>query len=156
MATRAIVGMKLGSICYLSVYTHSDGYPSHHLPILVEHYNTADKVKELLSNGAISILAERCDGAAGIHDIYGKELDSYTKHTFNTPVKSQTVYYGRDRLDVTKGVSEPEKHTTLGRFNDEDYGYLFKDSAWHVVKGRTLIPHTEFLKDGVYQDDRQD
>jgi hypothetical protein len=40
------------------IYTHSDGYPSHHGKILLEHYNTDPSVNALLALGDLSILRE--------------------------------------------------------------------------------------------------
>jgi hypothetical protein len=139
MGTRAIVGMKTDKGKYTSVYTHWDGNPNHHLSILVNCYNTAKKVKTLLSHGDISSLRIHDEGAAG--------------HTFNTPVEDQTVYYGRDRGDEG---TKAKNHTSMARFTQEEYGYLFQDGQWFVVFPGELVNHSEFLKNDEYQDERQD
>ena len=39
MSTRARIGIVRPNGSILSIYTHSDGYISHHGPILLEHYD---------------------------------------------------------------------------------------------------------------------
>ena len=56
MSTRSAIGYKLPSGRIKAVYCHWDGYPKHHLPILIEHYNTLDKAKALIKPGSISSL----------------------------------------------------------------------------------------------------
>lgn len=154
MATRAIVGTQLGKGKYASVYTHNDGYPSHHLDILVKNYDTQDKVNTLLSGGDISILAAKCDGADGVcDDFYHRDSTEVVKHSFDKPVKDQTVYYGRDRGEAD---TELTKHSSLKRFTEQEYGYIFKDNEWFVVLPGELVSHSEFLKNDEYQDERQD
>jgi len=41
---------------YVSIYCHSDGYPSHHKKILVENYSTYEQVEQLISLGDLSVL----------------------------------------------------------------------------------------------------
>ena len=59
MGTRSAIGYQLPSGRIKAVYCHWDGYPKHHLPILIEHYNTLDKVKALIKPGSISSLRTR-------------------------------------------------------------------------------------------------
>ena len=59
MATRSNIGIKNSDGSIEMIYCHWDGYPDNQLPILTEHYNTEDKVRELLALGDISVLAER-------------------------------------------------------------------------------------------------
>lgn len=60
MGTRAFIAIAEPA-GYLSIYTHWDGYPEHHLPILTQHYSTAAKVRELLALGDLSVLGESLD-----------------------------------------------------------------------------------------------
>lgn len=153
MGTRAIVGMQIGKNKYLSVYTHWDGYPSHHLNILCYHYNTEEKVRELLSHGDISVLDVKCDGADGVQDEHRSKTGLIVKHTFDTPVKDQTVYYGRDRGETNV---DAKVHTGMKRFKDEEYSYVFKDGAWYVYNGNTFYHFGMYLKDGKFQDEPQE
>lgn len=54
MATRSNIGIENrdGSIEF--VYCHWDGYPENQGPILLNHYNTEEKVRDLISQGSFS------------------------------------------------------------------------------------------------------
>ena len=59
MSTNSRIGILHEDGTTETIYCHWDGYPSHQMPILTKHYDTADKVKALLALGDISILGER-------------------------------------------------------------------------------------------------
>ena len=115
MATRSNIAIQLSPTKVLSIYCHWDGYPNHHLPILKEHYNTKEKVLELLSEGNISSLRKNCSLPEG--------------HSFDTPVEDFTVYYGRDR-----GESNQEaKVLNMNNWFQQEYGYLFTlNDTWEA------------------------
>ncbi len=73
MATRSRIGMVKSDGKIVSVYCHWDGYPSHVGKLLLEDYNTLEKVAELLSHGSISSLYERI----------GEKHDFYMEHWRN-------------------------------------------------------------------------
>ena len=54
MATRSRIGIELQNGSILSVYHHWDGYPSWLGRILETHYNTKEKVSELIDGGDMS------------------------------------------------------------------------------------------------------
>jgi len=54
MATRARIGIELKDGSILSAYHHWDGYESWLGRILKTHYNTKDKVSELIDGGDMS------------------------------------------------------------------------------------------------------
>jgi len=56
MATRSRIGIQLADDSVLSVYCHWDGYPEYNGVKLKEHFNTRDKVAELIDGGDISAL----------------------------------------------------------------------------------------------------
>jgi|TARA_R100000084_G_scaffold32761_1_gene12979 hypothetical protein len=56
MATRSAIGYQLPSGRIKATYCHWDGYPKHQLPILIKHYNTISKVRDLIKPGAMSSL----------------------------------------------------------------------------------------------------
>ena len=56
MGTRSAIGYQLLSGRIRAVYCHWDGYPKHQIPILVEHYNSLEKVKALIKPGSMSCL----------------------------------------------------------------------------------------------------
>lgn len=59
MGTRSAIGHELPSGKIKAVYCHWDGYPKHHLPILIKHYNTLEKAKALIKPGSMSTLRTR-------------------------------------------------------------------------------------------------
>jgi hypothetical protein len=118
MSTRSNIGVLLEDGTVQRVYCHWDGYPEHNGKILVEHYNTEELAKELVSFGDISVLA--------------KQIHPENYHSFDQPDKDATVFYGRDRFE--KGT-EPQT-ITMEEWENEpftsciQYYYLFKDGEW--------------------------
>ena len=55
MATRSRIGIQLKDNSVLSVYHHWDGYPTWLGRILESHYNTKEKVEELIDGGDMSV-----------------------------------------------------------------------------------------------------
>tara|TARA_R100000081_G_scaffold18770_1_gene7784 strand:- start:514 stop:945 length:432 start_codon:yes stop_codon:yes gene_type:complete len=55
MATRSRIGIQLQDDSILSVYHHWDGYPQWLGRILKTHYNTKEKVAELIDGGDMSV-----------------------------------------------------------------------------------------------------
>ena len=86
MATRAAIVLKEKDGSFLSIYTHWDGYPSHHTPILNQHYSTEESVRKLMELGDLSLLDASTDCPKG--------------HSFATPVKGYCIAYGRDRGEI--------------------------------------------------------
>lgn len=125
MSTRSQIAYRDSDDVIHSAYCHYDGYPSHVGAILLEHYNSIDKVKELVDKGAISALGEKCDKPEG--------------HTFETPYPDRTVYYGRDRGEEGQETKTFEGVDNRGdwlrwtvRCNGE-YAYLFEWHQWRVI-----------------------
>jgi hypothetical protein len=56
MGTRSRIGLELSDGSILSIYSHFDGYPEFNGVKLVEHFNTKEKVQELVDLGDISCL----------------------------------------------------------------------------------------------------
>ena len=56
MATRSAIGYRKPSGEIVSIYCHWDGYPSHQMPILREHYTTLAAIKQLFKRGWLSVL----------------------------------------------------------------------------------------------------
>ena len=111
MATRSNIGMMLPDGNIKVVYCHYDGYPDGVGEILLESYNTPERVSELLSFGDMSYLALEIN-----------PLGDY--HTFDNPENGVTVFYGRDR---------GEQNTEADAFAQMDYaldhGVNFFDTA---------------------------
>lgn len=108
---------------YKGVYCHWDGYPSYNGRILLENYNTEEKVEELISHGGMSSLGEKI------------EPDPAFPHTFDKPQKGVCVFYTRDRGEKWE-YNEPHTGYSQEKFYDgmdmgQEYDYLFEDGKWY-------------------------
>jgi len=109
MATRSRIGIQLSDESVLSVYHHWDGYPEWLGRILRTHYNTQDKVAELIDGGDMS--------------------SCWTEDRWNSETKAQEYgpqYYSQ------RGEDCPPRHDeTLMEYlsNGEEYAYLFTRNA---------------------------
>jgi hypothetical protein len=103
---------------FVRVYCHWNGYPSHHGPILLGHYNRQHLAEELVFHGDMSSLAENCTKPRG--------------HSFEHPKKGYTVYYGRDRNDRNRGpdVCDSLIEAFHEAGDDIEYFYVWKDGQW--------------------------
>lgn len=126
MATRSRIGMVRTDGSVISIYCHWDSYISHNGAILLESYQDPKKVEELISLGDISILAP---------DVNPDPTKG--EHSFDHAQEGVVVAYGRDRGEDPDGI-KPRIDKTVDEFvvgDVEEYGYLFKDGKWFVVKG---------------------
>ena len=110
MATRSRIGIQLKDESILSVYHHWDGYPSWLGRILTTHYNTKEKVAELIDGGDMS--------SCWSDSIWGEDLpegqhspEYYSARGENCP----------PRYD--KGMAE---FFSMG----EEYSYIFRNGEW--------------------------
>ena len=120
MSTRSRIGILHADGSTDTIYCHSDGYPEHQMPILREHYNTIEKVRELLSLGDLSLLAERIT----------PEPDE--EHGFAPADRAEnvTVAYHRDRGEpLTTARHDPNIPALLFRDWDIDWFYLFDPNS---------------------------
>lgn len=121
MGTRSRIGMLHADHSITSIYTHWDGYPKHHGPLLSQHYNSADRLQALLALGDLSKLAPELGDVHGFED---KLHPTWCKA------------FGRDRRD--KGVAAIT-HANLTSFlisaHDcfAEYVYLFSAGAWRFA-----------------------
>jgi hypothetical protein len=132
MSTRCYIGLK-DKDSVRAIYSHSDGYPAYVGKILLENYNTPEKINQLLDLGALSLLNTEIGEKHNFHDM-------------SHPTWCRA--YNRDRDD-------PKEHTEAQEFLceaeflmscKEDYTYLFKDGQWHYRSwSKSLIPLTHVV-----------
>ena len=72
MATRSRIGIELKDGSILSAYHHWDGYPEWLGRILNTHYNTRDKVADLIDGGDMS--------SCWSDDVWGKDRTDGNKY----------------------------------------------------------------------------
>lgn len=100
MATRSRIGIQLADESVLSVYHHWDGYPEWLGRILKTHYNTKEKVAELIDGGDMSTCWNE---------------------------DNQPEYYSARGEDCPPRLDE-NKYDYLA--DGEEYAYLFVNNEW--------------------------
>jgi hypothetical protein len=145
MATRSTISIEEnGKI--RSIYCHWDGYPTNNGAILLEHYNTSDKVNELINLGSLSFLAENIrpidNGTITSYVSYtiGYETKSATEpHSFDNPHDNVVIAYHRDRGEELVIDEYFNKKDIKG----EEYDYLFVNGEWKVRFGKNFVRLTK-------------
>lgn len=106
-----------------SIYVHCDGVLKWAGKTLAENFTDPAKVESLFDLGDVSVLAAEITCPAG--------------HSFTSPVRGYTVFYGRDRDEAdTEADTSLYPHDMPGRFN--------ADSLVNTPK----IGPTEYIWDG--------
>jgi hypothetical protein len=130
MATRSTISIQLGENKFKQIYCHWDGYLSNNGRLLLEHYNTRDKVEQLIALGDLSILAEILAPNEG------------EVHTFDKPIKGVCVAYGRDRGEDYKQARELDSNN----LQCEEYNYVFTlENKWTLFFKNINIDANEVL-----------
>jgi hypothetical protein len=115
MSTRARIGIELKNGSILSVYHHWDGYESWLGRILKTHYNTRQKVAELIDGGDMSCAwtNERWS-----NDLLDRHREEYGPNYYS--------YRGED--------SPPRLDADLCEYllpdGSEEYHYIFHNGEW--------------------------
>jgi len=109
MATRSRIGIELKNGSVLSVYHHWDGYPEWLGRILRTHYNTREKVAELIDGGDMSCC--------------------WTEDRWDSETKAQE--YGPQYYSQRGDDCPPRHDETLMEYlsDGEEYAYLFTRNA---------------------------
>ena len=115
MATRSRIGIELPDASVLSAYSHWDGYPEWMGRILRTHYNTKDKVAELIDGGDMS---SPWTNERWTNDVLDRHMEEYGPQCY-----SQRGEDCPPRLD--KDLCE-----YLLPNNSEEYAYIFRSGEW--------------------------
>jgi hypothetical protein len=109
MSTRGRLGIQLSDDSILSIYNHFDSYPDFLGVKLVEHFNTKEKVQELVDLGDISCI--------------------WTNLGFNNETLPET---GPRPYSARGEVTEPRYDLSLKTYlaNSEEYAYIFMNEQW--------------------------
>lgn len=105
MSTRATIGLALPNGMIVCIYCYRDGYPEHLGRILAKHYDTEEKIKELMKGGHLTDIETT------------PKLCSY-EHKGGVPVADDCRPVTRRNLD-----DFIRKVRDFGH----DYGYIFRD-----------------------------
>ena len=119
MSTHSDIIVKMSDGRYKRVYCQFDGYPSHQLPILTQHYATQELAEALVSHGDMRALAPSCEKPEG--------------HSFASPTPGHIVYYGRDRGEEG---TEAREYPTLAAASrsPQHYTYIWANGEWRWIQ----------------------
>ena len=124
----------------LSVYHHWDGYPQWLGRILKTHYNTKEKVADLIDGGDMS--------CAWTKDRWtGKKVAEYV--TENVEVEEYGPQYYSQRGEESPPRLDDSIFKYLDKDNNEEYAYIWSvNNEWKCVDmTRSMIPYTpEFVE----------
>jgi hypothetical protein len=115
MATRSRIGIELPDGSILSAYSHWDGYPEWMGRILQTHYNTKEKVAELIDGGDMS--------SPWTNERWTNDLLDRHKEEYGPQYYSQRGEDCPPRLD--KDLCE-----FLLPNNSEEFAYIFRNGEW--------------------------
>lgn len=121
MSTRSFIAKQIGEDEYLTIYCHSDGYLSYNGAMLIDHYNSEEKVDELLKLGDLSCLCKKLNP------------DPSKPHSFDFDERQDdvTIAYGRDRGDKNVEAQTLTMEQLDAPDNWTEYVYIFnKDNGW--------------------------
>jgi hypothetical protein len=137
MGTRSRIAMANADGSFTSIYCHWDGYPSHHGPILRDHYKDPEKVAALIALGDISSLGTDVGEKHPFdnpHKIGTKAYDKWReKHNTN-----MCTAYARDRGETGVEPARSENFEALCALTQECGGehlYVFKAGQWFHASG---------------------
>ena len=120
MGTRSRIGVMHGNKVK-SVYCHWNGSVEHNGAVLQEHYDSG-RANNLVALGDMSVLGKNI------------EIPADAEHSFDTPAKDITVFYGRDRNEKN---TEFKVALTFEAFLEQcddcaaEYYYIMKDGEWY-------------------------
>ena len=114
MGTRSRIGLKLQDGSIISAYHHWDGYPEWLGVTLKEHYNTKEKIAELIDGGNMS-------------SCYSDNEFDYDKQEFVKRCFATSYYGGDDEAPrIDKNFADYAQNATAG----EEFLYVFDENMW--------------------------
>jgi len=123
MGTRSAIGYKTPEGKVRAKYSHYDGYVAGVGRTLVNSYQEARKIAQMVELGDQSILAEEIFPMPG------------SGHSFETPEEGVTIFYGRDRGESD---TDAQDFDTVQEFVEYytgsgcEYFYLHTAAGWIV------------------------
>ena len=135
MATRSRIGIELNDGSILSAYHHWDGYPTWLGRILETHYNTKEKVTDLIDGGDMSSCWTD-DTFHGSHGM-GKKKE-YSPQYYSERGEDTPPRYDKDMEEFFS--------------NGEEYSYIFRNGNWFAYDMHqfedTLAPEPVEIPEG--------
>ena len=118
MATRGRIGIELKNGSILSCYHHWDSYPEWLGRILKTHYNTRQKVAELIDGGDMSSAWTNDRWTGDRWGAYPTKVEEYGPQ-----------YYAQRGEDCPPRLDADLANYLLPE-NGEEYHYLFRNGEW--------------------------
>jgi hypothetical protein len=146
MATRGTIAIQREDGTVAQVYSHWDNYLEGNGHLLVTHYNTPEKVEELLAQGDISSLGSSV-GKQHPFSIFDAKDDADKAAQQEAEENDWTTFYGRDRGEkdtearVYQDVAEYERTGDSGMF--EEFNYFFIEGRWYYKSYDKLVRDVE-------------
>lgn len=119
MGTRSNIIAQMSDGTWASIYCHWDGYVSHNGEILQNHYDSQDKVEQLIALGDLSSLAPEIGEKHPFEQATNKEYDNWC------------CAYGRDRNET-----DCQAQTGVSFYdvlNSQEYVYVWFENKWWIM-----------------------
>lgn len=113
MSTRWQIAAKLSDGRFGCIYVHCDGYPSHALSMLQQHYLKQEKIDRLIELGDCLDIGQEIGLCSPFSDDVGEVWDDI-KPTYG---------------DSVKAAADGHRH------GDEEYLYAWDGSQWSMIDG---------------------
>lgn len=136
MTTRSVIAMENETTGAIEcIYCHNNGEPDYNGSILLESYNTPEKLRELLALGNLSALGKHVAPVKELAlTIYPWITQEAVPHSFRTPHEDVTVAYRRDRGEemILPKVwqNRRELFEQMASEYSAAYAYLFSGGKW--------------------------
>tara|TARA_R110001599_G_scaffold332216_1_gene547432 strand:+ start:532 stop:1059 length:528 start_codon:yes stop_codon:yes gene_type:complete len=135
MSTIAIIALEKDDKSITSIICDSDGYTEHTGKILLENYDTKQRIEYLITHGSVSVLGPEIGKQ---HD-FEAPREGWTWHSDykkQTPIsKKWCRFYHRDKRDELIIDNYKNEEELLSTYNNESWAefiYIYKDKKWHV------------------------
>lgn len=132
MATRSTIAIHRADDTVKVIYCHWDGYPDNNGRLLIENYNNADKIEQLLELGNLSSLGPEI----GVQHEFDCPFEYGTPEAsawYDTK-RNMCTFYGRDRGEkFCEAVTYSNYELFLQNAQFEEYNYLFRNGEWYVT-----------------------
>ena len=127
MATRSTIAIEHADGTVEQVYCHWDGYLEYNGRLLLEYWNSQDKLEQLIALGDLSSLGQ----AIGEQHEFGDNVEGYCK------------FYGRDRGETgTEARQYADFDSYQKECQIEEFNYILRqDGAWHYFTSQPTRMH---------------
>lgn len=149
MATRSSIGIMDTSGKILSIYAHSDGYPSYMGEILTTYYKDVNKVKQLIKQGYASQIGATLEASEAVkrfgfspilQDEYRALPEDEKKRLADDYYSGEySVFYKRDRGETDVDANLSDNLTEWLTQQGQAYNYVFYKGKWYAYEGETPI-----------------